>query len=54
MEVTFNRRVRIIRINGISYILDDDLPHISHDLVEGLGITLRKGRDQDMYLSLIE
>lgn len=54
LEVNLNVTLRVLEMNGMRYVVDMDLPHVRHDQVSHLGITLRKEIHQDIYLSLIE
>ncbi|XP_045117104.1 uncharacterized protein LOC123507886 isoform X2 [Portunus trituberculatus] len=53
MEVTFNKKIHVIIINGVQYVLSAEFPHME-DKVCHLGVTLRKEVDQDIYNFLIE
>ncbi|KAK8380447.1 hypothetical protein O3P69_016790 [Scylla paramamosain] len=53
VEVSLNKKIHVILIDGIQYMLNTEFPHMENKVYH-LGITLRKEINQDIYRFLIE
>lgn len=54
VEVSFNKKLHVIQIDGIQYVLNVELPYMDKKEVHNLGMILRKESNQNIYTLLIE